>query len=82
MTARPILVGTHFIGAAAGTVIVAGYLNTLSGTSGSAPYHYDSIPGAYAGLRCGFTLQVPPGMWWMVDTVNANVEPTYSWEYA
>ena len=82
VTARPILVGTHFIGAAAGTVIVAGYLNTLSGTSGSAPYHYDSIPGAYAGLRCGFTLQVPPGMWWMVDTVNANVEPTYSWEYA
>lgn len=82
VTARPILVGTHFIGAAAGTVIVAGYLNTLSGTSGSAPYHYDSIPGAYAGLRCGFTLQVPPGMWWMVDTVNADVEPTYSWEYA
>lgn len=82
VTARPILVGTHFIGEAAGTVIVAGYLNTLSGTSGSAPYHYDSIPGAYAGLRCGFTLQVPPGMWWMVDTVNANVEPTYSWEYA
>ena len=56
VTARPILVGTHFIGAAAGTVIVAGYLNTLSGTSGSAPYHYDSIPGAYAGLRCGFCL--------------------------
>lgn len=81
-TARPILVGTHFTGAAAGTVIVAGYLNTVSDTGGSAPYHYESIPGAYVGLRCGFTLQVPPGMWWMVDTVNANVEPTYSWEYA
>lgn len=81
-TGRPILVGFHCVGVAAGTIIVAGYLNNVSGNAGSVPYHYDTTPGGYAGMRCGFTMHVPPGMWWMADTVNANVESGSVWEYA
>ncbi|KAA5920415.1 phage tail protein [Achromobacter xylosoxidans] len=81
-TGRPILVGFHCVGVAAGTIIVAGYLNNVSGNAGSVPYHYDTTPGGYAGMRCGFTMHVPPGMWWMADTINANVESGSIWEYA
>lgn len=81
-TGRPILVGFHCVGIATGTIIVAGYLNNVAGSAGLVPYHYDTTPGGYAGMRCGFTMHVPPGMWWMADTVNANVESGSVWEYA
>lgn len=81
-TGRPILVGFHCVGIATGTIIVAGYLNGVSGNAGSVPCHYDTNPGGYAGMRCGFTMHVPPGMWWMADTINASVESGSIWEYA
>ena len=81
-TGRPILVGFHSLGVATGTIVVAGYLNNASNSAGSVAYHYETIPGGYTGMRCGFTMQVPPDMWWMVDAVNANVATGFTWEYA
>lgn len=81
-TGRPILIGTNFLGTATGTIVVAGYLNTVVGDAGAVAFHYDTIPGGYAGLGCGFTLHVPPGIWWMVDAVNASIGRGPTWEYA
>ncbi|WP_025137423.1 phage tail protein [Achromobacter sp. DH1f] len=81
-TGRPIMVGSRFIGTAAGTILVAGYFNNAANGADAVTYHYETIPGGYAGMRCGFTMQVPPGLWWTVDAVNADVDTGFSWEYA
>lgn len=64
-TGRPILVGFHCVGVAAGTIIVAGYLNNVSGNAGSVPYHYDTtlagMPACVAVSPC--TCHLACGGW-------------------
>ncbi|MEN4919441.1 phage tail protein [Achromobacter spanius] len=77
---RPILVGVTFMGTGAANVVTAGYLNSVGSTSGMRSVHYDLTSGAGAGTRNGFSFMVPPGVWWMVDAVNATVNE--AWEYS
>jgi len=81
-TDRPIMVGSRLIGTGAGTILVVGYLNNVADGTDAVTCHYETIPGGYAGMRCGFTMQVPPGLWWVVDGLNMDVEAGFSWEYA
>ena len=71
-TDRPIMVGSRLIGTGAGTILVVGYLNNVADGTDAVTCHYETIPGGYAGMRCGFTMQVPPGLWWVVDGLNMD----------